>query len=129
MSEVQFRPGESFPLQFVWRVPKGGYLRAVFQAEVLELDHRAEKYVVRLSKLLAGRQDSEEGTPLPETKLEGEYWDLIRAVSGRRIVIAYEAADGRPLYLKLETLTGEHNYFTRYDNSPIGDSTTDEHPR
>ena len=129
MSEAKYEPGQSFPLQFVCRLPDNGFLRAVFQAEVTELDHKAEKYVVRLSRLLAGRADDAEGMAEPVTTLEGDYWDLIHRITGRRIVIAFEADDGRPLYLKLETLTGEHNYFARYDASGIGDVAQDDATR
>ena len=38
---------------------------------------------------------------------------------GRRITLAYEADDGRALYMRLETLTGEHNYFSRYEDAEV----------
>jgi hypothetical protein len=48
--------------------------------------------------------------------LTREYWALVGRLQGRRITIAFEAADGRPLHLRLETLTGEHNFFFRFDD-------------
>lgn len=119
MPEAHYQPGDSFTLQFAWRLPEGDYLRAVFQADVLELVPAADKYVIRLSRLLAGREDDAEGAVKPLETLSGAYWDLVRGIAGRRITIAYEADDGRPLYLRLSTLTGEHNFFTRYEDAKV----------
>ena len=114
-----YQPGEWFPVQFAWRLPEGDYLRAVFHADVLELVPAADKYVVRLSRLIAGREDDPEGNPKPAEALTREYWDLVGGLLGRRITPAYEAADGRALYMRLAPLTGEHNYFTRYENAAV----------
>ena len=46
MPEAHYQPGQSFPVQFAWRLPNEEYLRAVFQADVLELVPAADKYVV-----------------------------------------------------------------------------------
>jgi hypothetical protein len=119
MPDAHFQPGQSFALQFAWRLPEGDYVRAVFQADVLELVSAADKYVVRLSRLLAGREDDAEGAVKPLGTLAGPYWDLVRDLIGRRITIAYEADDGHPLYLRLATLTGEHNFFTRYEDAEV----------
>ena len=48
-----------------------------------------------------------------------DYWQLVGGLVGRRITLAYEADDGRALYMRLETLTGEHNYFTRYEDAAV----------
>ncbi len=119
MPEAHYQPGQSFTLQFAWRLPPGDYLRAVFQADVLELVPGADKYVIRLSRLLAGREDDAEGHVKALDALEGEYWDLVRGLTGRTITIAYEADDDRPLYLRLATLTGEHNFFSRYEDAAV----------
>lgn len=119
MPDAQFQPGQSFALQFAWRLPEGEYIRAVFQANVLELVPAADKYVIKLSGLLAGREDDAEGAVKPLDALEGVYWDLVRGLVGRVLTIAYEADDGRPLYLRLATLTGEHNFFTRYQDAAV----------
>jgi hypothetical protein len=119
MPEAHFQPGQSFPLQFAWRLPDGDYLRAVYRAEVIDLVAGADKYVARLGLLLAGREDDAGGIPRPLAALEGEYWQLARGLVGRTITIAYEADDGRPIYLRLATLTGEHNYFTRYEDAAV----------
>ncbi len=119
MPEAHYQPGQSFTLQFAWRLPPGDYLRAVFQAEVVELVPGADKYVIHLSRLLAGREDDPEGQVKPLNALEGEYWDLVRGLTGRTITIAYEADDGQPLYLRLATLTGEHNFFSRYEDAAV----------
>ena len=119
MPEAHHQPGQSFPIQFAWRLPGGEYLRAVFQADVLELAPAAEKYLVRLSQLLAGREETPDGQPKPAEALSREYWTLVGGLVGRKITVAYEADDGRALYMRLETLTGEHNYFTRYENAEV----------
>lgn len=119
MPEAHYQPGQSFTLQFAWRLPAGDYLRAIFQADVVELVPGADKYVIRLARFLAGREDDAEGQVKPLDALEGEYWTLVRGLAGRTITIAYEADDGHPLYLRLATLTGEHNFFTRYEDARV----------
>lgn len=119
MPEAHYQPGESFAVQFAWRLPGGDYLRAVFKADVQELVPSADKYVVRLSELIAGREDDPSGAPKPAAALSRGYWDLVGKLIGRRITLAYEADDGRALYMRLATLTGEHNYFTRYEDAEV----------
>lgn len=119
MPEAHYRPGQSFSLQFAWRLPEGDYLRAIFQADVLDLVPGADKYIIRLARFLAGREDDAEGKVKPLDELEGQYWDRVRGLTGRTITIAYEADEGRPLYLRLATLTGEHNFFTRYEDARV----------
>lgn len=109
--------GDSFPIQFAWRLPDGDYIRAIFQAEVLDMISAADKYVVRLNKLIAGRQESEEGEMRPTEAYTRDYWNLVGQISGNKISVAYEAEDGRALYLRLATLTGEHNYFHRFSDA------------
>lgn len=107
--------GDSFPAQFAWRLPDGDYIRAVFQVDVLDLVPPAEKYVVRLSQLVAGRQEDPHGQMRPADALNKPYWALVGQLVGRKITVAYEVDDGRALHMRLETLTGEHNYFYRYE--------------
>lgn len=117
--QAGYQPGQSFPLQLAWRLPDGGYLRAVFRAEVLELVDSASKYVVRLASLEAGREEDAGGGALPAEQISRAYWDLVGGLIGRTITIAYEADDGHAIYLRLETLTGEHNFFTRYEDAEV----------
>jgi hypothetical protein len=119
MPESHVPIGDSFSVQFAWRLPDGGYIRAVFRADVLDLVPSADKYIVRLSELLAGRQETAEGEALPAAELSRDYWSLVGALIGKRITVAYEADDGRALYLRLETLTGEHNFFTRCEDAAV----------
>ncbi|MCA9977439.1 MAG: hypothetical protein KC413_16890 [Anaerolineales bacterium] len=114
MSTANYNIGETFAAQFAWRLPDGDYLRAVFEAEILDLVPPAEKYVVRLNKLIAGRQEDENGRLRPTETFTKEYWALVGKLIGRKITVAYEIDDGRALHMRLETLTGEHNYFYRY---------------
>lgn len=119
MPTAHYQPGDTFALQFAWRLPDGDYLRAVFEAHVLELVPAADKYVIRLNRLLAGREDAPDGHPKPSEALTRSYWSLVGGLIGRKMTIAYEADDGRALYLRLETLTGEHNFFTRYEDAQV----------
>ena len=119
MPSAKYQVGETFPLQFAWRLPQGDYLRAVFLATVVDLVPEADKYVVRLTKLEAGRQEDLNGEQRPTEDYAKEYWSLVAGVIGRKITVAYEADDGRALYMRLTTLTGEHNYFTRYENAEV----------
>ncbi len=114
MSTANYNIGETFAAQFAWRLPQDDYLRAVFEAEVLDLVPLAEKYVVRLNKLMAGRQEDPDGRLRPTETYTQEYWSLVGQLIGRKITVAYEVDDGRALHMRLETLTGEHNYFYRY---------------
>lgn len=119
MPSAHYKIGESFPLQFAWRLPEGDYLRAVFQAEVLDLVPEADKYIARLNKLEAGRQEDELGKLRPSEQFTKEYWALVADLVGRKITVAYEADDGHALYMRLATLTGEHNFFTRYEDAEV----------
>ena len=114
MPTANHQIGETFLVQFVWQLPEGDYIRAIFEAEVLELVPGADKYIVRLTKLMAGRQESATGEMRATDELSKEYWGLVGELVGNKLTIAYEAEDGRAVHLRLTTLTGEHNYFTRF---------------
>jgi hypothetical protein len=108
--------GDIFTVQFVWQLPDGDFLRAIFEAEVLALDANLDRYLLRLQQLVAGRQETAEGLARPETELAADYWALVGRVVGKKIYLAYEADDGRPLRVRLATLTGEHTFFTRLED-------------
>jgi hypothetical protein len=118
MPEANFDIGDAFNVQFVWRIPDGDRIRAIFEAEVLHRDFLSEKYVVRLTEFVAGRQETEEGVMRERSELARNYWAMVDQLQGRRISLAFEADDGRPLWLRLETLTGEHNFFRRLNELP-----------
>ena len=113
-STPPYQIGESFPIQFAWKLPTGGYLRAVFQGTVLSLIEPADKYMIRLDQLIAGREETSTGLTKQKEELSADYWQLVGRLVGQRITVAYEAGDGRALYMRLETLTGEHDFFFRY---------------
>ena len=119
MPAANYKIGESFPIQFAWHLPQGDYLRAVFRAEVLDLVPEADKYLARLIKLEAGRQEDEQGELRFTEQFSKEYWAMVADLVGRKITVAYEVDDGRALYMRLATLTGEHNYFTRYEDAEV----------
>jgi hypothetical protein len=77
----------------------------VFTAVVLELQPAADKYVVRLGELMAGRQESATGEMRSPEALTRAYWQLVGRLQRRRVTLAYESDDGRPLHLRLATLT------------------------
>jgi hypothetical protein len=114
--EKVYEIGESFRVQFVWQIPDGDYLRAVFSAEVLGHEPGSDKYLLRLTEFVAGRQETAVGEMRPAAESSKEYWALVGALVGRKVLLAYEAADGRSLPLRLATLTGEHNFFSRFED-------------
>lgn len=114
MPAASYKVGESFPVQFAWRLPDEDYIRAVFRAEVLDFVPAADKYIVRLTELIAGRQEDADGALRPSDQFNREYWALVGRLVGQKLTIAYEVDDGRAVHLRLATLTGEHNYFFRY---------------
>ncbi len=101
-------------MQFVWKLPDGDYVRAVFRAVILDMVPAADKYLVCLDELLAGRQETEDGQMRPKEKMTIPYWVMVRQIIGSQVTLAYEAEDGRPLHMRLTTLIGEHDFFTRY---------------
>ena len=122
MTQPTYQPGQSFSIQLVWQVPEGDFLRAILEVEVLALDPMLDRYLLRLQRLVAGRQETPEGIARPEAELSKEYWALVGRIIGKKIHLAYEADDGRPLRLRFATLTGEHTLFSRLDDH---DSPTD----
>lgn len=118
MPESLHNVGEIITIQYVWRTPEGDYLRALFSAEVLLVDHKSEKYVVRLVEWRAGRQESPGGHLRPLADVSRDYWALVARLPGQRISLSFEASGSKALWLRLETLTGEHNYFRRLNELP-----------
>jgi len=116
MPVANFQPGDHFPIQFVWQLPNGDYIRAIFRANVLELDARLDRYLLKLEKLQAGRQESSSGAQRPKEMLSYKYWRMVGDLIGKRVYLAYEVEDGRPIRLRLDTLTQEHSFFTRLDS-------------
>ena len=106
--------GDAFSVQFVWHLPDGDYIRAIFRVTVLALIPMADKYMVRLNELIAGRQETAAGEARAPEELSTEHWALVGRLVGRKITVAYEVEDGRPLHMRLATLTGEHDFFFRF---------------
>ena len=119
MPTAHYKIGDTFPLQFAWHLPEGDYIRAVFQAEVLDLVPEADKYVVRLNRLVAGRQENKDGELMPQETFSSAYWSMVDGLVGCKITIAYEADDTRAIHMRLATLTGEHNFFNRYEDAEV----------
>ena len=115
MSNRELASGETFDIHFVWQIPDGDYLRAIFKARVITHITGSDRYLIELVDLNAGRQESQSGEMRDKTELDPHYWRLVGELVGRKAAVAYEAADGRPLHLILRTLTGEHRFFTQFD--------------
>lgn len=116
--EAHYDVGQTFQVQFIWRLPDSDFIRAIFAAEVLLQDDVADKYVVRLNEFVAGRQETAAGEMRQLDEVARDYWALVNGLVGCRISLAYEVDDGRPLWLRLDTLTGEHNFFRRLNELP-----------
>lgn len=107
--------GERFNVHFVWKLPDGDFARAVFVAEVESIVEIGSRYQVRLVELLGGRQEAGDSDALrPTADYDRHHWTLITRLAGQQCTLPFEAADGRPLYLRLPTLTGEHDFFYRF---------------
>ena len=105
MVDARYNPGESFPLHFVWQIPDGDYVRAVFRAEVLAHDLSLDRYLLRLAELLSGRQETPERNA-PERELALPCWKMVTALIGKRVYLAFEVDDGRPILLRLDVDPG-----------------------
>ncbi len=78
MTEANYKIGETFNVQFIWRIPSKDFLRALFVVEVLHQDFVSDKYVVRLNEFLAGRQEDKEGTMRSLEEVARDYWYLVK---------------------------------------------------
>lgn len=105
--------GDSYDIQFVWRLPDNDLIRAVFRATVVEDQQFEGRYLVGLSTFVAGRQEAPDGTVRAREQMAVALWQRIFSFVGRKVQVAYESAENRPLYLRYATLTGEHNFFDR----------------
>ncbi|MDJ0755484.1 MAG: hypothetical protein QNJ45_18310 [Ardenticatenaceae bacterium] len=115
MSPSTYAIGDEFLIHFVWQIPNGDFIRAIFAAEIVNLDQPTNRYIIKLKELKAGRQENEIGEILPRQSFSEEHWRLVGELIGRQAAVAYETADGRPVRLRLATLTREHKYFTRFE--------------
>lgn len=107
---------ETIKLQFVWKLPDRSYLRTVFDARITGLDPVQERYIVHLQALVASKEEDENGQLKPLDRWSLSYWDLVQNLVNKFAAVAYEAADSRPLLLRLSTLTLEHRFFTKFGN-------------
>src|SRR5210317_2149262 len=101
MPKNQYHVGELFRTQFIWRIPSRDFLRAIFDVKVVLIDDLSDKYIVSLVKFVAGREETSGGEILPAERSSKEYWALVNGLTGKKISLAFEVDDGRPLWLKL----------------------------
>ena len=90
-------------------------MRAFFKARILETQPEAEKYLVQLDELLAGQEESPGGVILAKEEMSLPYWAMVVGIIKRKVLLAAEVADGRAVRLRLATLLGVHNFFSRYE--------------
>lgn len=124
--QAELGVGENFQVQFVWRLEEGDWLRGVFSAEIIALQPREDRYLVELVKFIGGWQEDPTGKQRPKAQMSIEWWRRIVALQGRKVQLAYESADGRPLYMRLPTLTGEHVFFRRFEEERGRQPATDD---
>lgn len=98
-------PGAIFEVTMSWKLLADIRLWAVFTLEVLEVQPTMMRLSTRIKNLVSLRSS------VPPEDIEPEWIERVRALEGRYILVPYEAATGTPLYLRLQTLTGEHGYF------------------
>lgn len=108
---TRYQVGDDFMVQFVWHLPNGDFLRALFQVHLLSIDWSKERHTLQINQWVGGRQESRPGEL--SAQLSKEYWALAKGLVGKKFMLPFEAEDGQPVRLKLSTLTGEHNYFNR----------------
>ena len=114
--EDRLEIGGTYHVHFVWKLPDYDYIRAVFMAEVVEIDLFEERYVARLKEMVGGRQEAPDGSIRPNSEMTLPLWKQVVGFAGRRVRLPWESADGKPIHLKYTTLTGEHNFFSRYED-------------
>lgn len=114
MPSANYKVGETFRIHFVWKLPNKHYIRALFDVKILDIDLSADRYLILLDSLVAKREEDSVGDGLAEKEHTEKYWEMVYRLTGRRAHVAFEADDGRPLFLRLPTLTLEHKFFTRY---------------
>ncbi len=108
--------GDNYQVQFVWKLPNYDYLRAFFSVTIDEIDIYEERYVVTLDALLGGRQEAADGSIRAVDEMSKPLWANIVGFIGRKVRLPYESADKQPMHLKYPTLTGEHNFFSRFES-------------
>ena len=113
MIKPRYDLNDTFPLQFVWKLDSGDFLRAMFTVRVLEMDWDMLRDRISLETFDAGRQESPAGEVRESDGYAREDWARVAQLVGKQIKVAYEVDDGRPIRLKAETLTGENRFFFR----------------
>jgi len=85
MSREVHEVGESFKIQYVWRIESGHFLRALFRARVLGHDDSTDKYILLLEEFVAGRQEDAAGETADTNELAREYWKTVAERLARRL--------------------------------------------
>ena len=116
MPEAHYQPGQSFSLQFAWRLPNGDYLRHLSGHRSRS---RARSRQIRHSSgALFGRpEDEADGRVKPLDELKGEYWTLVRELSGRTSQSPATRRMTAPALSTTGDTDREHNFFTRYEDA------------
>ena len=120
--EKKFEVGDQYRVQFVWKLPNYDFMRVFFEVSILEIDLFEERFVVRLESMVGGRQEAPDGSMRSEDEMAKPLWGRVVGFIGRKVRLPFESAEGHPLHLKYPTLTGEHNFFTRFENNQTDDA-------
>ena len=121
MNPEKLSVGDTFKVHFVWKLPDEDYARALFEAKIIEIQPREDRYLVILDNLLGARQEAADGTTRTREQMRTPTWARIMSFIGRKVQLAYESADGRPLYMRYTTLTGANKFFDRFVEKPAAD--------
>jgi hypothetical protein len=99
-------PGDVIPVDVAWTLPDGHRLRVTFAAQVEALERGKNRLCVQLLAVQAAS-----GTQ-PESDVEPHYLERVMGLIGKRAQVPLDTLGGIVLPLRLETLTGEHPYFS-----------------
>ena len=75
--------GDTFKVHFVWKLPEDEYARALFEAEIIEVQPREDRYLVILREMIGGRQELPDGTLRTREEMPTRYWRRIVGFIGR----------------------------------------------
>jgi hypothetical protein len=105
----------TFVAKMHWRLDPAQDIRATagYLAEVTLIDHDEARLLCLLKSL------EYLTTSHPPEQADQDLLTRIRALPGKYAFLPFEAAEGRTLFLKTGTLTGDNDYFFDADSEKI----------
>lgn len=101
-----FKVGSTFVVSFQWRLQDDILLWASFRVRVQAIVDDTDRLLCRFEEILSLR------TSEPPETVDDVILNRVKEIVGQYAHIPPEAARGKKLYLKLTTLTGQHDYFS-----------------